>query len=82
MIPVGLPPGGPTTVDVFDIVARMIKIKGSWIGNAADLNEALEVFQSKQLKVPHKLMSLEDLPLVYEMLEKGERKMIIFEVLY
>lgn len=54
----------------------------SWIGNAADLNEALEVFQSKQLKVPHKLMSLEDLPLVYEMLEKGERSMIIFEVLY
>lgn len=72
IVPVGLPPNGRMNIDLFDIVARMVKIKGSWIGNDADVNEALEVFQAKKLKVPHRIMSLQDLPLVFEKLEKGE----------
>lgn len=72
VVPVGLPPGERTTINMFDLVSRMVRIKGSYVGNAADAKEALEVFREKKLKVPHRIMCLQDLPLVFEMLEKGE----------
>lgn len=72
VVPVGLPSKGQINADLFDIIARMVKIKGSWVGNEADLKEALEIFQTKGLKVPHRIMGLQDLPLAFDMLEKGE----------
>ena len=49
----------------------MITIKGSYVGTREDTEEALEFFLRKNLAMQCQIMELEQLPQVYDMMEKG-----------
>jgi D-arabinose 1-dehydrogenase-like Zn-dependent alcohol dehydrogenase len=50
----------------------MITIKGSYVGTREDTEEALRFFLHKNLTMQCKIMELEQLPQVYDMMEKGK----------
>lgn len=53
---------------VFDTVVKMIDIKGSYVGNRQDANEAVDFFARGLIKVPFKTVPLKDLPKVFELM--------------
>ncbi|CAI7593091.1 unnamed protein product [Penicillium manginii] len=71
---VGLPPRAVIKADLFSVVFRMITIKGSYVGTREDTEEALRFFLHKNLTMQCQIMELEQLPQVYDMMEKASVK--------
>lgn len=69
---VGLPQGAKASADVFGMVTRMIKVCGSYVGNRADTQEALDFFKRGKVSAPFKVMTLKDLPQVYKDMEEAK----------
>ena len=72
IICIGLPAGAYFKAPVFDTVIRMITIKGSYVGNRQDTQEAIDFFVRGLVKVPIKTVGLSKLNEVYELMEEGK----------
>ncbi|KAL1837718.1 hypothetical protein VTJ49DRAFT_3493 [Mycothermus thermophilus] len=69
---IGLPAGAYLKAPVFDTVIRMITIKGSYVGNRQDTQEAIDFFQRGLVKVPYKTAGLSELQKVYDLMKEGK----------
>ncbi|ODV94640.1 hypothetical protein PACTADRAFT_85870 [Pachysolen tannophilus NRRL Y-2460] len=69
---VGLPAGAVCKSEVFSQVVRSVKIKGSYVGNRCDTAEAIDFYVRGLVKSPIKVIGLSELPMVYDLMEKGE----------
>ncbi|KAK4140677.1 chaperonin 10-like protein [Dichotomopilus funicola] len=69
---VGLPPNAELRAPVFETVVRMITIRGSYVGNRQDAQEALGFFLRGDIKVPVKTVGLSELGDVYRALGEGK----------
>lgn len=72
VVAVGLPPGAYLKASVFSTVINMITIKGSYVGNRQDTEEAIEFYRRGIISAPFKVMGLSQLPEVYKMMEEGK----------
>ncbi|KAL2130522.1 hypothetical protein VTI74DRAFT_6263 [Chaetomium olivicolor] len=72
VICIGLPANAYLRAPVFDTVIRMISIKGSYVGNRQDTQEALDFFQRGLIKVPFKTVGLSELQQVYQLMHEGK----------
>ncbi|KAJ4306991.1 alcohol dehydrogenase [Collariella sp. IMI 366227] len=72
VICIGLPANAYLRAPVFDTVIRMISIKGSYVGNRQDTQEALDFFQRGLVTVPFKTVGLSELQNVYELMQQGK----------
>jgi propanol-preferring alcohol dehydrogenase len=70
---VGLPADAYIKAPVFLTVVRMISIKGSYVGNRADTQEAIDFFRRGLINAPYKVRGLSELPAVFEEMEKGKK---------
>ena len=50
----------------------MLTIKGSYVGNRLDTQEAIDFFARGLISAPFKVAKLSDLPKIYELMEKGQ----------
>jgi propanol-preferring alcohol dehydrogenase len=71
---VSLPKDGKLIADVFWIVFKTITIKGSLIGSRVDTDEAIDFFARGLINVPIEIVSLKDVPNVYDRMQKGQIK--------
>lgn len=69
---IGLPAGAYLRAPVFDTVVRMLTIKGSYVGNRQDTQEAIDFFQRGLIQVPFKTVGLSQLQDVYQMMRDGK----------
>lgn len=69
---IGLPANAYLKAPVFDTVIRMIQIKGSYVGNRQDTQEALDFYSRGLIKVPYKVVGLSELQNVYSLMEEGK----------
>ncbi|KAL2265514.1 hypothetical protein VTJ83DRAFT_6614 [Remersonia thermophila] len=69
---IGLPAGAYLKAPVFDTVLRMITIKGSYVGNRQDTQEAIDFFRRGLVKVPYKTVGLSELQKVYDLMHEGK----------
>ncbi|GMM36591.1 hypothetical protein DASC09_039160 [Saccharomycopsis crataegensis] len=69
---VGLPAGAVAHAEVFSAVVKSISIKGSYVGNRADTDEAVDFFVRGLVKSPMKVVGLSELPHVFELMEQGK----------
>lgn len=53
---------------VFDSVDRMINIKGSYVSNRQDGEEAIDFFARGLINAPFKMAPLEDLPRIFQLM--------------
>ncbi|PUU79710.1 hypothetical protein B9Z19DRAFT_1124803 [Tuber borchii] len=67
---VGLPPKVRVPAEVFSTVIRMITIKGSYVGNRLDTQEAIDFFARCLIKAPFKVRMLSELTQVFQLLEE------------
>lgn len=68
---VGLPPGEFPT-PLFDVVAKCITIRGSFVGNRKDMAEALAFAAEGKVKADIELQPLSAINDIFDRLEKGE----------
>lgn len=66
IVAIGLPGGAHLKAPIFDTVVRMITIKGSYVGNRQDADEAVDFFARGLIKAPFKTVDLKELPNVFE----------------
>ncbi|KAK4101063.1 GroES-like protein [Parathielavia hyrcaniae] len=71
---IGMPTGAELRAPVFDTVVRMVTIKGSYVGNRQDTQEALDFFRRGLVTVPYETVGLSELQNVYQLME--ERKIV------
>lgn len=69
---VGLPAGAKVSTTVFGAVVRCINIVGSYVGNRADTQEAIDFFTRGLIECPVKVAGLSELPEIYKLMEKGQ----------
>ncbi|RLV93531.1 Alcohol dehydrogenase 2 [Spathaspora sp. JA1] len=69
---VGLPAGAQVVTPVFDSVVKSLSIRGSYVGNRADSQRAIEFFTRGAIKCPIKVVGLSELPSVYKLMEEGK----------
>ncbi|KAH8898687.1 hypothetical protein GQ53DRAFT_758952 [Thozetella sp. PMI_491] len=69
---IGLPAHAVVKAPVFDIVIRMISIRGSYVGNRQDTQEAIDFFARGLIKVPYKTVGLSELQEVYKLMDDGK----------
>lgn len=69
---VGLPPKARISAEVFPTVVRMLTIKGSYVGNRMDTQEAIDFLVRGKVTAQVKLGKLSELPAVYDKMEKGQ----------
>ncbi|KAF7548903.1 hypothetical protein G7046_g8516 [Stylonectria norvegica] len=69
---IGLPANANLSAPVFDTVIRMIRIKGSYVGNRADSAEAIEFYRRGLITVPFKTVGLSKLQEVFELMVAGK----------
>jgi len=50
----------------------MITIKGSYVGNRKDGQEAIDFFREGKIKAPFKVVGLSELQSVYDLMVKGQ----------
>lgn len=72
MVCVGLPAGAKISASVFSTVVRMLTIKGSYVGNRLDTQEAIDFFARGLISAPYKIGKLSELPTIFEMMEKNQ----------
>lgn len=70
IICIGLPTNAYLKAEVFNVVIRMIGIKGSYVGNRQDTTEAVDFFSRGLIKTPYKVVGLSELQSVYKMMEE------------
>lgn len=58
---VGIPADGYVKSQIWDLVSRLVTIKGSLVGNRADLEEAVDFFRRGLIKVPYQVVPLSKL---------------------
>ncbi|AET41217.1 alcohol dehydrogenase ADH3 Ecym_7391 [Eremothecium cymbalariae DBVPG len=68
---VGLPANSYVNSEIFSHVIKSISIKGSYVGNRADMREAIDFFTRGLVKAPIKIIGLSELPTAYHELEAG-----------
>jgi propanol-preferring alcohol dehydrogenase len=68
IICIGLPANAYIKAPVFSTVIKMIKIKGSYVGNRQDTEEAIDFFARGLIKCPYKVVGLSELQSVYDMM--------------
>lgn len=76
IVMLGMPAHAYVKASVFDTVVRMINIKGSYVGNRKDANEAIDFFTRGLIQAPFKTVPLSDLGKVYELM--GEFALSVF----
>lgn len=69
---IGLPANARISAPVFETVVRMITIKGSYVGNRQDTQEALDFYARGLIKAPFKTIGLSELQSVYDMMREGK----------
>jgi propanol-preferring alcohol dehydrogenase len=69
---VGLPAGARASAEVFWMVVRMVTIKGSYVGNRKDTQEAIDFFARGKISAPFKIMGLSQLQEVYKMMQENK----------
>jgi alcohol dehydrogenase, propanol-preferring len=73
LVAVGLPAGSaPVSVEPAYLAFFGITLRGSLVGNQADVIEALELVQKGEIKVPATIKKLDDLQSVMEDMEAGK----------
>ncbi|KAL2192423.1 chaperonin 10-like protein [Corynascus similis CBS 632.67] len=72
VICIGLPAKAFFGAPVFDTVVRMLTIKGSYVGNRQDTQEAIDFFHRGLIKVPYKTVGLSKLQDVYKLMQEGK----------
>ncbi|KAL2262393.1 hypothetical protein VTK26DRAFT_1481 [Humicola hyalothermophila] len=72
VVAIGLPAGAFLKAPVFDTVIRMLTIRGSYVGNRQDTQEALDFFQRGLIQVPYKTVGLSELQNVYQLMREGK----------
>ncbi|EED14622.1 alcohol dehydrogenase, putative [Talaromyces stipitatus ATCC 10500] len=72
VVAIGLPANAFLKAPVFSTVVRMINIKGSYVGNRLDAEEAVDFFARGLIKAPYKVVPLKELPHIFEMMEQGK----------
>ena len=65
---IGLPAGAFFKAPVFDTTVRMINIKGSYVGNRQDGEEAIDFFARGLIHAPFKTVPLKELPRVFDLM--------------
>lgn len=70
IVAIGLPAHAQLKAPVFDTVVRMIKIKGSYVGNRLDAKEAVDFFTRGLIKVPFRVVPLSDLPKIFALMRE------------
>ena len=68
---VSLPKDAKLKADVFWTVFRAVTIKGSYVGNRQDADEALDFMTRNSIKIPVEIVKLEDVKSVYDRMLKG-----------
>jgi propanol-preferring alcohol dehydrogenase len=68
---VGLPAKARISAEVFPTVVRMITIKGSYVGNRVDTQEAISFFERGLINAPYKTVPLKQLPEIFEKMQQG-----------
>lgn len=63
-----MPSGAFLSGPVLDIVVRMINIRGSYVGSRLDATEAIDFFARGVVKSPVKIVPLQELEKVYELM--------------
>ncbi|OKO94680.1 Alcohol dehydrogenase 1 [Penicillium subrubescens] len=71
VVAVDLPPGKMST-NIFALVTQKINIKGSYVGNRQETEEALAILARARFEVQSKVVDFVDLPRIYEMMDKGQ----------
>ncbi len=69
---IGLPARSYLRAPIFDTVVRMINIKGSYVGNRQETQEAFDFYARGLIKVPFKTVGLSQLGDVYRLMEEGK----------
>ncbi|CAD1813210.1 Alcohol dehydrogenase 2 [Candida parapsilosis] len=69
---VGLPAGSKVVAPVFDAVVKSVEIKGSYVGNRKDTQEALDFFARGKVNCQIKIVGLSELPEVFKLMEEGK----------
>ncbi|KAF3766517.1 hypothetical protein M406DRAFT_106275 [Cryphonectria parasitica EP155] len=69
---IGLPANARISAPVFETVVRMISIKGSYVGNRQDTQEALDFYERGLIKAPYKTIGLSELQSVYDLMHAGK----------
>lgn len=69
---IGMPKEAQIKASVFDVVVRMLSIKGSYVGNRADANEAVEIFRAGLVKAPVTVVPLSKLSEVFDAMASGD----------
>ena len=69
---IGMPAGAYLRTPVFELVVRMITIKGSYVGNRRDTTEAIDFFRRGLIKAPYKTVGLSELQMVYDLMNQGK----------
>ncbi|KAJ5689568.1 hypothetical protein N7462_003960 [Penicillium macrosclerotiorum] len=72
IVAIGLPAHAFLKAPVFETVVKMINIKGSYVGNRQDGEEAVGFFARGLINAPFKTVPLEDLPKVFELMQQGK----------
>jgi len=72
IVAIGLPLHGFLKAPIPDTILRMITIKGSYVGNRNDGDEAIDFFARGLIHTPFRLVPLSDLAAVYELMEQGK----------
>lgn len=68
VVAIGLPANAFLKASVFNTVVRTISIKGSYVGNRRDAEEAVDVYAGGHIKTPYKLAPLKDLPRIFDLM--------------
>jgi len=71
-VAIGMPAGAYLLTPVFELVVRMITIKGSYVGNRRDTTEAIDFFRRGLIKAPYKTVGLSELQMVYDLMNQGK----------
>ncbi|KAJ5833304.1 hypothetical protein N7474_001615 [Penicillium riverlandense] len=72
VVAIGLPANAFVKAPVFETVVKMINIKGSYVGNRQDGVEAVDFFARGLIHAPFKVVPLEELPKVFELMQQGK----------
>ncbi|EHA21004.1 hypothetical protein ASPNIDRAFT_194416 [Aspergillus niger ATCC 1015] len=70
IVAVGLPPGKICT-DLFHMITQRINIKGSYVGNRDETEEALAIIIKAGIRVQYEVVDFSELPNIYDQMEKG-----------
>ncbi|KAL2864239.1 zinc-dependent alcohol dehydrogenase [Aspergillus lucknowensis] len=72
IVMIGMPAHAYLKASIFNTVVRMVSIKGSYVGNRQDGNEAIDFFMRGLIQAPFKVVPLSELGKVYELMGQGK----------